>query len=131
MQTTKVLKVYFDGLCPLCSTEIDHYKKKKRAARIEFVDISDSGFSAHKEGLDPRQIHAQFHVKTKEGQIYVGVPAFVEIWKVLQIWTPMQSLALHPTTRPIFELGYALFAKIRPYFRRKENCESHCQKSPG
>ena len=34
------LKVYFDGGCPLCRSEIAHYRKLDAAGRVDFVDLS-------------------------------------------------------------------------------------------
>lgn len=122
-QKHKQLKVFYDGLCPLCSREIDHYRTKQKSDRIEFVDIARPEFNAEREGLDPKHVLQRFHVKTQNGDIKEGVDAFVEIWKVLNIWTPMQKLACHWASRPLFDLGYSLFAKVRPVFR-KQDCDS-------
>ncbi len=36
------LTVYFDGACPLCRMEIDHYRKQDSAGKICFLDVSRS-----------------------------------------------------------------------------------------
>lgn len=118
------LSVFYDGLCPLCSKEIDLYRGKANSEKIRFVDISQPDFNAHSEGLDPEKVHERFHVKLEDGTIIEGVDAFVEIWKCLGIWRPMQILATYSFTRPAFDLGYNVFAKIRPIFRRQE-CEDN------
>ena len=44
MNTDQVseLTVYFDGSCPLCTLEIDHYKRQSGAQKLCFVDASSS-----------------------------------------------------------------------------------------
>lgn len=42
---SKTLSVYFDGLCPLCSREIGHYRKAVGNENISFVDITHVDFN--------------------------------------------------------------------------------------
>lgn len=123
----KILKVFYDGLCPLCSREIDHYRGYDNAYRIDFIDIANPNFKPESEGLSGKDIHKKFHVKTEEGKIISGVDAFIEIWKTLEIWVPMQKLSDNSWTRPFFEAGYFVFAKIRPLFRNNECTTDYCQ----
>ena len=120
------LKIYFDGLCPLCSREIDHYRSYENSDRLEFIDIAHPNFDAVKEGLDPVGVHKKFHVKKVEGEILEGVPAFIEIWKTLEIWRPMQWAASAPLLKEFFKVGYLVFAKIRPVLRRNECDSDYC-----
>jgi predicted DCC family thiol-disulfide oxidoreductase YuxK len=124
------LSVYFDGLCPLCSREIEHYRKKDIDQQIQFVDISVPQFDARAEGLDPDKVHERFHVKTKEGTIVDGVDAFRQIWQTLGIFKPLSWAAQSRWLRPPMDLGYVIFAKIRPFFRRKQSCDTgYCQRT--
>lgn len=119
------LKIYYDGLCILCSREIDHYKKLRGSEKLEFIDITDSSFDAKKEGLDPFEVHKVMHVRTPSGQTYTKVRAFVEIWKHLPRYRWAVPIALNPVVKPILEAGYSLFARTRPYLpKRKKLCEN-------
>ena len=70
MQTqNETLSVYFDGLCPLCSREIEQYRKASGSDQISFVDITVDGFDAIANGLDPKRVHEVMHVKTDSGDI--------------------------------------------------------------
>ncbi len=123
---TPQLKVFYDGLCPLCSREIDYYRTKKGADGVSWVDITASGFDARAEGLDPDKVHAVFHVKTPSGTIFSGVEAFIEIWKSLPELNHWVKLSHLPAARPVMKFGYALFARIRPYFPRlkRDQCDT-------
>lgn len=123
------LSVYYDGLCPMCSFEIDHYRKKQGAERIRFVDIAADGFNAKVEGLDPKKVHKEFHVKDASGKIFAGVDAFVEIWRELGIFGPLDKAVNNKAFRPLVNVGYRVFAYIRPWFRRKApDCDNgYCQ----
>ncbi len=122
------LSIYYDGMCPVCSKEINHYKKKEKSHLLRFVDIASPTFDARSEGLNPEGIHKRFHVKTKDGEILDGVDAFQRIWQVLDIFKVLDSLVRFPLTRPFFDMGYILFAKVRPYLRRKDACDTgYCE----
>ncbi len=121
------LKVFYDGLCPVCSKEIDIYRRKDKSSQIDFIDITTSRFDSKAEKLDPDHVMKVFHVKTAQGNIITGVDGFVEIWKTLGIFKPLQNMTQSPITRPLFDWGYVLFTKIRPFLRRKECVTDRCE----
>jgi len=122
----KQLKVYFDGLCPLCSREIEHYKKQPGAQSIEFIDITEANFSAEAEGLDPRQVHRRFHVRSGTA-VLSGVEGFREIWKRLPRYSWLGKLTSIRLVRLFFVAGYEIFALLRPLLPRKSR---GCENSP-
>lgn len=81
--TNSQIKVYYDGLCPLCSKEINHYKTMSGSDCIHFIDITSGAFDAVRESLDPKAIHKELHARDAEGQIHIGVDAFILIWSKL------------------------------------------------
>lgn len=121
MDKTK-LQVFYDGGCVLCSKEIDYYKTQSRAEHIQWLDINDPLFKAEDHGLDPQYIQARFHAK-KNGEIFEGVSAFEQIWQELGIFKPLSWSAQNPATRPLLNVGYTLFTKLRPYLPRKSAAE--------
>jgi predicted DCC family thiol-disulfide oxidoreductase YuxK len=121
------LKIYYDGLCPVCSKEIEIYKNKTGNEKLQFIDIAHPSFDAPSEGLDPQEVHQKFHVKKANGEVIQGVDAFVEIWKVLNIWPVLQKMATSSLTRPLFDLGYVVFCQVRPFLRRNECNDAYCE----
>jgi predicted DCC family thiol-disulfide oxidoreductase YuxK len=126
---TKVT-VYYDGLCPLCSREIDHYRKQNGCENLIFMDITSPSFKAESEGLDPFAIHRVMHIKTGAGELRTGVDAFIAIWDVLPNYHWLANLAKRPTLRPIMDIGYQGFAWIRPYLPRRRREAALCEESP-
>jgi predicted DCC family thiol-disulfide oxidoreductase YuxK len=122
------LKIYFDGLCRVCSAEIDQYRKSQGAERIEFVDITHPQFDAATEGLDPVEVHRSFHVRHADGRIESGVDAFISIWSVLPGWRWLVPIARSKPVKAVLNLGYAAFVKIRPWLPRKSKAD--CSASP-
>jgi predicted DCC family thiol-disulfide oxidoreductase YuxK len=118
--TLPPLTLYYDGLCPLCSREIAHYRKCAAAAPIQFVDITDSTFDASQHGLDPNRVHRVMHVKVGD-EVRTGLDAFIAIWLTLPRYRWLARLARMPGVHALLTLGYRAFAAIRPWLpRRKE-----------
>ncbi len=123
MNTENQLTVYYDGLCRVCSFEIDHYKKKNIEARIRFVDITSADFDENSEGLKNYNYHKHIHAKTMDGTLVKGVDVFLEIWKVLPGFGFLKKTISNPILRPAFDFGYKIFAHIRPYLPKKSKAE--------
>ena len=122
------ITVYYDGLCQLCSREIDHYRTMNGAERISFIDITSAGFDALAEGLDPRKIHESLHVRSSDGQVHVGVDAFIRIWSQLTTLKKFVPLASFGPIKKSLEAGYFLFTKVRPLLPRKKCADSpYCE----
>jgi predicted DCC family thiol-disulfide oxidoreductase YuxK len=122
MKTT----VYFDGACYLCSAEIEHYARKDKGKALRLVDISRPEFDARAEGVDPVQVNRVMHVRDAKGSLRTGVDAFVAIWEALPSYRVAARLAHAPGIKQGLELGYAVFARVRPYLPKKKSasCES-------
>jgi predicted DCC family thiol-disulfide oxidoreductase YuxK len=119
MSPTK-LTIYYDGACHLCSREIAMYQKARGAEALSFIDICATGFDAVREGLDPFEVHKSFHARAADGTLYSGVPAFVAIWETLPGYHWMAKMTRIPGVRPLLDLSYVLFTKVRPILPRKK-----------
>lgn len=119
-------KVYFDGACHLCSREMDHYRKKDTQNLFEFIDITAPSFSAAKEGLDPKQVNLEMHVRDSAGNLHTGVNAFIEIWRIMPGYEWMSKASSLPLIHPALKVGYFCFARLRPYLpkRKSNHCDS-------
>lgn len=117
------MTVYYDGLCHLCSREINHYRGMKGAEAFRFVDITGTGFDAAKEGVDPVLVHKTMHVRDREGLLHTGVDAFIAIWSELPALKFIVPVARLAPVHFMLSLGYAAFARVRPLLPRK-SCES-------
>ena len=122
---TPTLTLFYDGLCPLCAREIAYYRKRAGGdPSVQFLDIAAPGFDAAGHGLDPAKVHREMHVKVGD-EVHVGVEAFLAIWRRIPGFAWMARLGGLPFVRPFLRLGYAIFARVRPYLpRRKADCDS-------
>ena len=122
--STQPVTVYYDGLCPLCSREIAHYRNKAPAGRVHFLDITEPGFDAAAHGLESTAIHRRMHVKVGD-DVRVGLDAFIALWAALPGYGFASRLAQLPGLYALLSVGYGGFAVIRPWLprRKREACE--------
>jgi predicted DCC family thiol-disulfide oxidoreductase YuxK len=118
------LSVYYDGGCPLCRAEIDHYRRSDSADRLAFIDVA-RGAPAPELGsdLDREDALRRFHVRTADGRLISGAAAFAQIWRALPRWrwlgrlVDLRILGVRPVL-PIAQLAYRLSLPLRPRLAR-------------
>lgn len=110
-------KVFYDGQCPVCSREIDVYRRRAMAERLDYVDITAPDFRAEDYGLDPDEVQRALHVKLANGEVRRGVEGFRVIWRATPGMGWAASVAGWPGVKQIMALGYRLFARNRHLFK--------------
>ena len=113
--------IYYDGQCHLCSREIDHYKTFPTADRVIWKDIADPRFDAQAEGRSLEEFNRAIHLKRTSGEFVVGVDAFLELWEALDRFGGLAKIMNSKLGRPVFDLGYAAFARLRVYLPKRKN----------
>ncbi|MCI0457188.1 MAG: DUF393 domain-containing protein [Gemmataceae bacterium] len=113
------LTLFYDGLCPLCSREIAHYRKHLPDEAARFLDITVPDFDARQHGLNADEVQRVMHVKVGE-EVRTGVEAFIAIWEAIPRYRWAARFARLPILRPLLGLGYSLFARIRPLLPRRQ-----------
>jgi predicted DCC family thiol-disulfide oxidoreductase YuxK len=111
------LKVYYDGGCPLCRSEIAHYRKLDAAGRVDFVDLSSPTVETGPD-LSRETALGRFHVRDGDGEVESGAAAFVRLWKELPGWRWLAVIARVPGVVWLMERAYRGFLPIRPRLAR-------------
>jgi predicted DCC family thiol-disulfide oxidoreductase YuxK len=111
------LTVYYDGSCPLCTFEIDHYAAQQGGERLRFVDVSRAGANIGSD-LAVQDAMARFHVRQRDGRLISGARAFTAIWQQLPRWRWAARLAKLPGVTMTLEGAYKLFLPFRPLLSR-------------
>jgi predicted DCC family thiol-disulfide oxidoreductase YuxK len=106
--------VYFDGSCPLCRAEIEHYQREDQDCALCFVDISETG-AIPPDGVTREGAMMRFHVRAGDGRVLSGAPAFVEVWTRLPRWRWAARVASLPGALIALEWGYRMFLPVRPF----------------
>jgi predicted DCC family thiol-disulfide oxidoreductase YuxK len=120
------LRVFYDGACAVCASEIEHYRRRDQAGRLVSIDISAADFDPHLYGIPLPALMYELHAIDRQGTIYRGIDAFWAIWQAFPaspLFWLLGRLVTLPLLRPLARLGYRGFARIRPYLpKRRSAC---------
>lgn len=127
------LTLYFDGLCPFCSMEMQRLRRWNSAGKLAFVDIADANFSSQEIGVEMEDLDRELHGMSKEGQLLVGIDCILRAYSLVgraYLVLPLRVNFL----RPVFSRLYRKFAhhryQISSFLGLKPHalCENgHCQ----
>ena len=112
-----VLTVLYDGACPLCRREIGIYSGLQPTAPLCFSDVSDTAV-ALPPGTTREQLLARFHVRSSDGALLSGAPAFLAMWAALPGWRWLALAGRVPGAVWTMERSYSLFLRWRPALQR-------------
>lgn len=111
-----MLKVWFDGGCPLCRREIALMRRLDRKGRIDFIDVS-VGAAGDSCPIDRAALLARFHAE-EDGRLLSGAAAFAAMWRAIPLLRPIGLAARHPRLLGWLEQAYVRFLKLRPRLQR-------------
>lgn len=127
------LKVFYDGSCYICSTEMFIYMRKDHGGRLEFIDISDPDFNPHEYGISLDDFMYQMHAIDGRGEVYRGGDAFRVIWGAFpgsSWYGTLCTLTAFPVVRPIARLAYRIFARSRRYLPKRKAASCRIGRRP-
>jgi predicted DCC family thiol-disulfide oxidoreductase YuxK len=110
-----MVKVWFDGACPLCLREIALMRRLDKRGAITFIDVA--------QGADPccpidrAALLARFHAE-EHGVVHSGAAAFAAMWRAIPLLRPVGLAARNGTVLRMLEAAYLQFLKIRPRLQR-------------
>ena len=112
------MKIFFNNSCKICRTEINLYKKES-VEDLNWIDITNN-VSAKKEiNKTDRQLLRRLHVKF-ENKVYVGVDAFLLIWKKIPKYKFLYNIFKLPVFYQIFYILYEIAAVLLFIKNRKQ-----------
>ena len=89
---------------------------------LEFINIADKDFDPKEYGLEGMNYDKYMHVRDADGSIKTKVDSFRAIWRALG-YKRILKISNISLFKPFFNLGYEIFALIRPYLPKKDYCE--------
>ena len=116
-----MITVFYDGKCGLCSREIGHYRKVCPPTTFIWCDIANEPKHLKKINVSQSDALRRLHVSDKTGSVYVGIDAFIAIWKKLPRWHFLALICSVPGVRSILGLLYNKFADWK--FSRSAHCQ--------
>jgi predicted DCC family thiol-disulfide oxidoreductase YuxK len=118
------LRIFYDGSCSVCATEVERYGKMDHAGRLVLVDISAPEFDPGPFGIALADFMYQMHAIDRTGRVYRGVEAFRAIWQAFPASTLLGLLGMLitlPVLNPLARLCYRGFARIRRFLPKRRN----------
>lgn len=116
-----MITVFYDGKCGLCSKEINHYRSIAEDGVFDWQDITQSMDALSKEGISLSQGLKLLHAKDENGNMHVGVDAFILMWKQFKRWKILAFIASLPIINSTLKFAYKHFAEWR--FNRLTHCQ--------
>ena len=110
-----MVKVWYDGACPLCRREIALMRRLDRRGAIAFVDVAQGADPSCP--IDRSALLARFHAE-EDGMVHDGAAAFAAMWRVIPLLRPLGLLARNDAVLRVLEAAYLRFLKLRPRLQR-------------
>jgi len=108
-----ITTVFYDGACPLCRREIDHYRRLRGADSLMWVDITKDQRMLAAHGLEHDAAMARFHVLDASGQWQTGARGFIELWSHLPAYRWLARLLRMLRCENALDWLYTRFARWR------------------
>ena len=105
--------VFYDDKCPLCSKEINHYRKLKTLHPIRWVPIYQEEEIIQQYGFIKQDLLERLHVVRGDGVVVTGASAFATIWHAIKIYRPVGTIVYKLHLIPVLDIAYHHFAKWR------------------
>lgn len=115
MTATYPLILLYDATCPVCALEMDHLRERDTHGRLVFINIAEPGFDAKRYGASLADMNAEIHAVAPGGRLLRGVEVLRLAYGAVGLGWVTQATGW-PVLRPVFDLGYRLFAKHRMHF---------------
>ena len=124
------LSIYYDGGCPVCRLEVEHYQKIAPPSASEWIDLEtmdEKTLNASVSNQKSRDdLLGKFHVRdNKTGTWWIGVEAFERLWAEMPYWRRMTWLFRIQGFKILLGLGYKGFLKWQRWDRKRRLRKSH------
>jgi predicted DCC family thiol-disulfide oxidoreductase YuxK len=117
------LKVFYDGACGVCSSEMSYYRSIADK-KVVFIDIAAQDFCPETFGRQEEDFQRELHVCDAEGRFATGVEGFRLLWEALP--SPFYPLLSKFVGLPGIHLaavaGYSVFARFRHLLPGSKSC---------
>lgn len=118
--------LFYDGQCPLCRREIDHYRRIDRHQRVDWQDLFSSECTLDRYGINAVDAMRVIHAVDATGSVQQGVHAFMVIWQELPYYRRLAGFIKTFRLVRLLDCAYHRFARWR--FRKR--CDQGCKLPP-
>jgi len=104
--------IFYDGNCPLCSTEMKQLKQFDTDNKIVLEDLNAADFSERYSYIDKEKAMTYLQAQTHSGEMVYGLDVTYQAWKIVGKHSWLKIFRL-PIISFFADCGYLLFAKYR------------------
>jgi len=112
--------MFYDGGCPLCRKEVNHYIQLDKQAKINWLDIHADPTPLNNINISQATAMQRLHVLDKHGKVQSGAWAFATIWEDLPYYRHLAKLVRWLHVLPLMDFAYRHFARWRYRSRCKD-----------
>jgi uncharacterized protein (TIGR01777 family) len=100
--------IYYNGECPICRTEMEHYAAVCATSRPElrFIDSTQRPNEFADCGLRREHLERRVYIKDSEGRILSGMPAIISLWSRMPRYGWLAKTLSLPLLRPATAMLY-------------------------
>jgi uncharacterized protein len=100
--------IYYNGECPICRTEMEHYAELCATSHPElrFIDSTQQSNVFASCGLRPEHLERRVYIKDSEGRILSGMPAIISLWSRMPRYGWLAMTLNLPLLRPATAVLY-------------------------
>ncbi|ACI99537.1 thiol-disulfide oxidoreductase DCC family protein [Rhodospirillum centenum] len=118
------LTTLYNGRCPVCRPEVEHYARldARAGGGNAWIDLYRAPDLLARHGLDAETVKRRLHVIGPYGRVATGVDAFLLIWGSLPRYRWLAALVGSRPVRPVAGLVYdrVLAPLLYAHTRRRE-----------
>ena len=116
-----MINVFYDGKCGLCSKEIKYYQSVADDKLFKWFDIANKPEHLISINIPQKDALLYLHASDENNKLFVGVDAFLLIWKNIKYWKFLYFFVSIPVIKQLAILLYKKFAKYR--FSKLSHCQ--------
>ena len=108
-------KVYYNSACPICNAGITNQRKRMESCglnSIEWIDVHINPEALSKIGASLNQVREKLYVENLNGQLNVGLDAFICLWSQTKGQRWLAKLFRFPIFNQLSHWMYNSFAKF-------------------
>lgn len=119
----KKAEVFYDGRCPLCRKEINHYKRLDTQQRVVWHDIWQTKETLQALDVPFNEAMKLLHTIDRQGEVHRGAYSFIVIWRELPYYRWLARCVETLRLTRLFDVAYGMFARRRFRSRCKDGCQ--------
>ena len=116
--TQNEVVVYFDGACPVCSSEIAYYRRQPGADTCQWIDASSCADAELGPDLTRAAALKRFHVRRPDGTLADGARGFGVLWQALPRTAWLGHIVSFGPMPVVLNFAYRVFLAVRPLWRK-------------